>query len=121
MTISRDRVQVVYNNEVAPTSVVIETSPIIPAGQSWQISRVIFGDRAIGDGMSGGFQVDWGNGGSWEVIAAAWLTGNTMEFKVNRAFTGDGVKKFRYIRLNKSASSKEMFLMAEGFKRIGDT
>lgn len=121
MTISRERVQVIHNNAVAATTTNVASSPIIPNGQIWQISRITFADKSINDGLSGGFQIDFGSGGSREIIGSAYLTGNTIVLTINRTFMGDGSAVFRYIRVNNSSVSKDMFLMIEGFKRIGDS
>lgn len=117
--IQRSRVQVIHNNAI-PAGINVESSPIVPSGQTWQITRIIFADNAIDDGLSSGFQVDFGSGGTREILAAAYLLGNTLIVPINRTFTGDGSAVFRYIRENKSVSTKDMFLMIEGFKRIGD-
>lgn len=119
MTIVRDRIQTIHNNSIAVGND-IQTSPVIPTGQVWQITRIIFADKAINDGMSGGFQVDFGTGSTREIIMASYLLGNTIAMTINKTFTGDGVKVFRYIRTNNGAMAKDMFLMVEGFKRIGD-
>jgi hypothetical protein len=118
--IARDRVQTIHNNIVTANTTDVESSPAIPLGQVWQISRIIFADQGINDGLSGGFQVDFGTGGSREIILAAYLLGNTIAININRTFTGDGINVFRYIRENISPTDKKMFIMVEGFKRIGD-
>ena len=116
--IARERIQTIYQNAITGTDT--QSSPSIPTGQIWQVSRIIFADKGINDGLSGAFLVDFGSGGSREVIAAAYLTGNTIVLPIDRTFLGDGSKVFRFIRVNNSVVSKEMFLMVEGFKRIGD-
>jgi len=93
-------------------------SDIIPSGQSWSISKVLFADQNIGDNKSGGFRFEFGTGSTWELIAGAYLTGNTITYEINRAFFGDGVKRFRVIRVNNSASAKNMIVYIEGFKRF---
>ena len=118
--ISRDRVQVIHDDAVSAGSVDVLTSPIIPNGQIWQITRIIMADKAINDGISGGFLVDFGSGGTREILTAAYLLGNTMIVPISKVFAGDGVKRFRFIRENNAAIAKKMFLMVEGFKRIGD-
>lgn len=120
MTItSRDRIQIVYREAIAP-GIDVQSSTVIPSGQIWHVTRIIFADHSVNDGISGGFQVDFGSGGSRDIVLAGYLTGNTIAIDINRSFTGDGSAVFRYIRENNSATDKKMFLMAEGFKRIGD-
>jgi hypothetical protein len=117
--ISRDPIQVVYDSSISP-GVDVQSSPVIPNGEKWEITRVIFADKAINDGMSGGFQLDFGSGGSREIIFAAYLLGQTQCLEINKIFVGDGSAVFRYIRENNAAVAKKMFVMVEGFKRIGD-
>lgn len=119
MITPRERIQIIHNGSIAPGND-IQLSPVIPADQVWHVTRIIFADKAINDGMSGGFQVDFGSGGTREIILSAYLLGNTIAVDVSRDFTGDGVAVFRYIRSNNAVVSKELFLMVEGFKRIGD-
>ncbi len=114
--ISRDRVQKIYDDEIIP-GLDIQTL-VIPDGESWQITRLIFADKAINDGLSGGFQVDFGTGGTREHIAAAYLLGGTVALDIKRCFLGDGIKEFRFIRENNAAVNKKMYLLAEGFKRL---
>jgi len=116
--IDRERVQVVHAGSIS-VGTNIENSPVIPVDQRWHITRLIFADKGINDGMSGGFQVDFGSGGSREILASAYLTGETVIISINRTFTGNGSALFRYIRVNNAAVPKELFLMVEGFKRIG--
>jgi hypothetical protein len=118
--VTRDRVQVIHSSIVAASDTDVQISPSIPNGQVWQIQRIIFADHAINDGISGGFQVDFGIGSNREILLAAYLMGNTIAVDIKRTFTGNGTNVFRYIRKNNSIVSKDMFLMVEGFKRIGD-
>jgi hypothetical protein len=115
---ARERVQLIYNDAISGTD--IQLSPVIPAGQKWQVGRIIFADKNIGDNISGGFQIDWGSSGAWEVVFAGYLTGATHCIEIKQIFEGDGTKRLRMIRQNNSPTAKEMFLMVEGNKRIGD-
>ena len=115
--IPRDRIQIIRNNSIA-VGTDVQSSPVVPSGQEWHITRIIFADKGIDDGLSGAFQVDFGSGGSREILMAAYLTGSTLALDINRTFTGDGSAVFRYIRVNNAAVAKDMFLMVEGFKRL---
>lgn len=119
MKISRERIQAFHDNEIAPGPDV-KFSIAIPEGERWQFKRVTFASKSIGDGMSDGFRVDFGAAGDFEPLAVAHLMGNTKVINIDRIFVGDGVKKIRYIRENNSSVAKELFIFAEGFKRIGD-
>lgn len=118
--VNRDRIHVVKKGNVTTLTTDTALSAVPPSGRIWHIKRITFADESINDGLSGFFEVDWGIGGTREVIAQAYLEGNTFTFDIDRTFVGDGSMLFRYKRTNPSASNKKMFLMVEGFKRIGD-
>ena len=98
----------------------ISTMDPIPAGETWQIKRITFGDMSINDSKSGIFKVDYGIDGDRDILAIAYLTSNTIVIDINRMFLGDGSKQFRLIRESQSNPSKNMLAFIEGFKRIGD-
>lgn len=116
--ISRERIQLIYEDELAATED-IQTVPV-PVGEVWQISRLTYGDMSKNDSKSGTFLVDFGVDGARDVLAIAYLSGNTMVIDINRTFTGDGTKVFRFIRTNQSNPAKAMLIFMEGFKRIGE-
>lgn len=118
--VDRDRIHIVKKGTVTAGTTDTHLSTVVPAARSWHIKRITFADESINDGLSGFFEVDWGIGATREVIAQAFLTGNTFVFNIDRSFDGDGSKLFRLKRTNPSASDKKMFLMFEGLKRIGD-
>lgn len=116
-TISRERIELIYEDEVIKNSVDIKAT-IIPDGEVWQIKRVTFADAAAPSNLqSGKFKVDFGAG---QTVAVAYLIANTIVIPVNRTFTGDGIKELRVLRENNDNQDKFMFAMVEGFKRIGD-
>ena len=118
-TISRPRIQVVIDSEVAVGESLSTLDPI-PAGETWQIKRITFGDMSINDTKSGIFKVDYGIDGDRDILAIAYLTSNTIAMDINRMFLGDGSKQFRLIRESQSNPAKNMLIFLEGFKRIGD-
>lgn len=116
---ARSRVQKSFRDEVPPGNK-IDLMTAIPNEEIWQVSWALFSDKNIGDNISGGFALEWGSGGEWEVIHIGFLTGNIHRLDINRSFTGNGTKRFRIIRQNNSAVNKDMLVVLEGFKRIGD-
>jgi len=118
--VNRDRIHIVKKGIVTAGDTDTHLTIAPPVGRIWHIKRKTFADESINDGLSGFFEVDWGIGGSREVLAQAYLAGNTFTFHIDRTFLGDGSKLFRLKRTNPSGSNKKMFLMVEGFKRIGD-
>ena len=117
--ISRDRIQIIYDNELSMGED-IQLSDIIPDGEVWQIKRITFGDVSLNNNNAGLFKVDYGVDGNRDILAVAYLTGNTKVICIDRSFTGDGFKRFRLIREVQSNPAKRMLIYMEGFKRIGD-
>ena len=114
MTVSRERLQFIEDSEVG-SGVDEKFTPIVPAGESWQINRITFGDMSKNDSKSGSFKVEFDG----DVLAIAYLSGGTIVIDVNRVFIGDGVKRFSMIRESQSNPAKKMLIFMEGFKRIG--
>jgi hypothetical protein len=119
MTIQRTKIQILHESDVG-IGVTTNESTAIPDGESWQINRVIFGDMSLNDTKTGIFKVDFGDDTAREILAMAYLTGNTMIFDVNKTFIGDGTKTFMFYRESQSNPAKKMFILMQGFKRIGD-
>jgi hypothetical protein len=116
---SRDRISLRFDADVVAGATVVDNSPIIPSGETWKLDRLICAHGDDGTNISGGFQVDWGQTGSWETVTASYITGDTKDMVIGKDYTGDGVKKFRFIRVNlDSTNSKKMLIIAEGFKRL---
>jgi hypothetical protein len=97
---ARTRVTLKFDDDVLSGATKIDNSPVIPNGQTWRVSRLICAHADDGSHISGGFQLEWGEAGSWEFVSAAYLTGDTKEYAVKKDFTGDGTKTFRIIRQN---------------------
>ena len=118
-TIARDEVKKVIRGNVAGLATDTFETENVPAGQKWQISSVVFADQSVGDGKSGAYSLEWGAPGAFDLVEAAYLTGNTWCQELHRVFTGDGTKRFRVRRQNTSALPKDMVVIISGFKRIG--
>jgi len=117
--ISRERIQIVHEEKLA-VGEDIQLSDIVPPGEVWQVKRITFGDVSITNNNAGLFKVDYGVDGDRDILAVAYLTGNTIVIPINRGFAGDGIKQFRFIREVQSNPAKKMLIFMEGFKRTGD-
>ena len=113
-SISRERLQFIEDSDVG-VGADEKFTPIVPVGESWQITRITFGDMSKNDTKSGSFKVEFGG----DVLAIAYVSGGTIVIDVNRVFVGDGVKRFSMIRESQSNPAKKMLIFMEGFKRIG--
>lgn len=96
----------VYLEDTVPAQSQTETlSPIVPRGGFAELK--LFGgmDPKIGDGIDSIVALYWGDSeGGWETIRA--VAGTTMEFQIDRTLTGDGVKRLRMVRYNRSLTNK---------------
>ena len=118
--INRGRLKKQYTGQVLKKSEEVDLYDPIPDGERWQLSWVLFADESKGTKESGGFLVEFGEGTTWDFVAGAYLTGDTFQFQVNQIYIGDGVKHFRLKRINDSNDDKNMLIVVDGFKRIGD-
>lgn len=97
---------IIKDDEVAGTSTDIAVSPAIPAGKRVRIRRFGGYDRPVGDGIGSLIALQWGSGGSFDTVRA--FGNGSFEVSMDQDFEGDGSKLFRIVRINKSATSKEM-------------
>lgn len=116
---TRDEIKKIIRGNVAGGLLDSFETEVVPNGQKWQLSSLVFSDQGIGDGKSGGFTLEWGTTGSWDFVEGGYLTGTTWRQEMNRVFIGDGVKRFRIRRQNNSLLPKDMIVVIAGFKRIG--
>jgi len=118
MTVTRNKVVFNEDSDVPSSNFTIFSAPITPDGETWQIQRILFADKNMGDNISGGFIVDYGSGVTRDVVAQAFLTGNTLDLPMQETVTGDGVKRLRIIRENNSLTPKKMIAMVIAIKRL---
>jgi hypothetical protein len=118
---ARDKFQVRQSGSIAAITTDQQLSAIVPLNEKWHIDRVVFAHANDSRNWSGGFQLEWGSGGSFVFITGAYLTGATFHDKVDQTFIGDGAKRFRLTRQNLDpTTAKQMSVVIDGFKRIGD-
>jgi len=92
----------IFDNSI-PSGTDVNTTPIIPDGKIVKLQRFGGFDPAIGDGIDSIIALQWGGGGSWTTVMAS---GKAFDFNLSRDFVGDGAKRFRLVRQNKSSSDK---------------
>ena len=89
---------------MAAGATLIWESQIVPSGKVVRLKEFGGADPAIGDGIDSIIALQWGNSGSWATVRV--VSGTSQSYTLNRDFTGNGVKKFRVVRMNKSVSTK---------------
>lgn len=95
-------------NVVAAGQAVNADSQPIAAGKTIRLKKLILSEQNLGDNKSSGVLVQWGSNGSFEELAAGYVTGNTIEIQVDEDRVGDGVKFLRITRQNNSAQQKRI-------------
>lgn len=91
-----------YDNEV-PVGTTVDMTPVIPSGKVVTIKKFGGFDPAVGDNKDSIIALQWGSGTTWTTIKAG---GKCFEFDMQRDFIGDGSKRFRLVRVNRSAQIK---------------
>ena len=81
----------------------VTLSPIVPNGKTVRLRE--FGGCApnIGDGKDGFMGLQWGAGASWTTVAVGC---HEFQRELRRDFQGDGVKRFRLVRMHESATNR---------------
>lgn len=99
------------DDPVAANTTNTRLSPIVPAGTEVTIKK--FGCFVRASTEKAIVAIQWGSGGSFQTIRA--ISG-VFELNINRVFIGDGVKRFRIVRINKTAL--ETFEIAAWFEAM---
>jgi hypothetical protein len=95
-----------FDDVVPANSTKIDNTPIIPDGKALTLREFGGTDPGIGDNIHSEMALQWGSGaGGWETVRAGTRHFN---FTIPREYVGDGVKRFRFIRINKSATAKKI-------------
>jgi hypothetical protein len=97
----------------------VHSFPVLASGERWVITKMGGCDiRTTGENASSVYVLQWGSTGSWETVRLISLSGNTIEYEIGREFEGDGVKSFRLIRINKSATNnRELPVWLDAYSR----
>ena len=92
----------------------LRLSPIIANGVKIKIKK--FGCFVRSKPENGIVALQWGSGSSFDTIRA--ISG-IFELEINKIFVGDGVKRFRLVRINKSILDNfEIATWYEAYTRI---
>lgn len=100
---SKTKHSLMYDSSIAAGVTDVQTTPSIPVGKKVRLQSFGGFDPSIGDGIDSMIAIQWGAGTTWQTIRAG---GKVFEFQIGRDFLGDGAKRFRLVRQNKSASAK---------------
>jgi hypothetical protein len=99
-----------FDDEVAASATDIQSSAVVPNGKTVRVNKFGGSDRPT-DGVGSWIVLQWGSGSTWDTIrAGSW---GSFCFEVKRDFLGDGTKRLRLVRQNKSSTDKELFAFIE--------
>ena len=102
----KTKYDLVYDDSIAASSTDIRTSPIVPDGRVVRVLNFGGYDPRSGDGISSFITLQFGSGSDWQTIRAGGDGFFDIKWEKGKDFTGDGIKRFRLIRQNKSTSAK---------------
>ena len=108
--LAKTEIHLVKDDSVNASSTHITESPVVPNGKIVKLKKLGCIDPAIGDGLDSIIVLQWGTGGSWTTIRAC---SRNSEFIINRDFIGDGINKFRVLRMNESITPKVIVFWLE--------
>jgi hypothetical protein len=104
-------ISVSKDDNVAGLTDDVTQSGIVATGKTVKILRFGGVDPKIADALDSVVLLQWGSGATWKTIRAGT---DTFDFEVNQDFVGDGTKRVRVVRANRSALSKQIIFWIEG-------
>jgi hypothetical protein len=105
----KQQINIIVENTVAQGATVTNESAIIPNGKTIMVTK-FGGYERVQSVSTGIIALQIGSGAAWTTIRVGG-GGAPFEFDLQRTFVGDGIKKFRIVRINKdpaASSPKEM-------------
>ena len=112
----RQRVDRVVDGLVAASGQDIQELPVIPNGEVWRVTRFGGSEVGTGDGKASVVGLQLFDGSAWQTIRGFGIVSTGVEVELARDVRGDGTKRLRVVRQNKSAAAKQIIAWVEGFK-----
>lgn len=89
-------------------------TPAIGSGKTWALKTFGAADINMGDSKSSVYVLMFGS----DILRIISVTGNTKELDIKKDITGDGTKRLKIIRYNKSGYDKQCPCWVSGYQRI---
>ncbi len=99
----------IYDSVIPANTVDMNQTAVVGNGVTVRVQ--VFGGSDLGQ-TGNYYALQWGSGTSWKTIRAA---GGTIELSLNKAFKGDGIKRFRIIRSNEQSVPKRITVWLHGY------
>ena len=112
----RQRVDRVFDGQVAANSQDLQELAVIPTGEVWRVTRFGGSEVGTGDGKASVVALQLFDGAAWQTIRGFGVVSTAVEVELARDLRGDGTKKLRVVRQNKSAAAKQIIAWVEGIK-----
>src|SRR5512138_3776110 len=114
----RQKVDRVFDGAVAASGQDAFELPVIPNGEVWRITRFGGSEVGTGDGKASVIALQLWDGSVWQTIRGFGVVSTVAEVDLSRDVRGDGTRKLRVLRQNKSAAAKQVIAWLEGFKVV---
>ncbi len=114
--IERQKVDRVFDGAVAASGQDAQELPVIPDGEVWRVTRFGGSEVGTGDGKASVIALQLWDGSAWQTIRGFGVVSGVAEVELARDVRGDGTRKLRIVRQNKSAAAKQIIAWLEGFK-----
>lgn len=99
----RKVINIMLESDVAANATDVTASDILPAGKWAQLTEYGGSAPDLGDMMA----IQYGSAASgWTTVRAWYHSGN---FTLEREVTGDGTKRFRFVRVNSTGTAKPIY------------
>lgn len=112
----RTRVDRVIDGPVAANALDVQELAVIPNGEVWRVTRFGGSEVGTGDGKASAIALQLFDGAAWQTLRGFGLVSTAVDVELSRDVRGDGSKKLRVVRHNKSAAAKQIIAWVEGFK-----
>lgn len=107
----------IIDKDINANSNYVEELPIVPNNKRWVIKKFGAIDINNGDNKSSVYALQLYENSQWITLRVISLSGNTLEFDVEKEILGDGVKKLRIYMENKSNLNKKLVCWVEASER----
>ena len=114
--IERQKVDRVFDGAVAATSQDVQELPVVPNNEVWRVTRFGGSEVGTGDGKASVIVLQLWDGSTWQTIRGFGVVSTVAEVELSRDIRGDGTRKLRVVRQNRSAAAKQIIAWLEGFK-----
>ena len=98
--------EVMIDSSIGASASLAELGEIIPTGKIARLSNFGGYDPIGSDGVGAIISLQWGSGNSWLTIRVGGFGSFDFNWEKGVDFIGDGTKRFRIVRQNRSSVAK---------------